>query len=314
MIVIRPAGLRPGATVGIASVSAPEPVTDREWFDRGVESIERRGYRARLAAHARGRHGYLSAPERELAADLHELFADAEVAAIICAGGGTNANRLLRHLDHDLIRSNPKILVGVSNPTVLLNAITARTGLITFHGPAVVWDLGAPDGLSGYTEDGFWPVLTEAREGFSIESGPANWSWPRPGRARGRLVAGNLTSLQTLLGTSFEPAWDGAILAWEDVGKPVNRLDLVLTHFRDAGALSRLSGMVVGELVGCEEPDGGLSVDQMLEEVLDGLGLPVLRGVLFGHTPLKATLPIGAEVSLDSDSNSLTVCEPVVGR
>jgi muramoyltetrapeptide carboxypeptidase len=313
MTVITPPALRPGATIGIASVSAPEPVTDREWFDRGVEAIEWRGYRTRLATHATGRHGYLSATERELAADLHELFADPGVAAIVCAGGGTNANRLLRHLDLDLIRSNPKILVGVSNPTVLLNAITARTGLVTFHGPAVVWDLGAPDGLPPYTESAFWPVLTNVRQGFGVDPGPARWPWPRPGRARGRLVAGNLTSLQTLLGTPWEPEWDGAVFAWEDVGKPVNRLDLVLTHFRDSGALARLSGMVVGELAGCEEPEGGLSLDQMLEEVLDGLNLPVLRGVLFGHTPLKATLPIGAEVSLDSGTGSFTVCGPVVG-
>jgi len=311
MTPLRPSRLTPGATIGIVSVSAPEPVTEPEWYDRGRAYLSELGYGIRASASVVTRHGYMSAPEEQLARELVDQFRDPEIAAIICAGGGTNANRLLRHLDFEAIAEHPKIFIGSSNPTVLLNAIHARSGLVTFHGPAVVWNFGKPGGLTDYTEANLRAVLVEPRERTVFEPRP-EWRWLCPGRTQGPLLGGNLISLQCLLGTPFEPDWDGSILFWEDIGKSTNRLDLMLTHFRDAGVFDRIGGMVIGKLVSCDAPEGGQSLEEMMEEVLQGYTFPVLAGVEFGHTDDKLTLPIGGRAELDSDEALFALVESVV--
>jgi muramoyltetrapeptide carboxypeptidase len=306
-----PSRLMPGATIGIVTVSAPEAATEPEWYGRGTAYLQQRGHRIRASESVSARHGYLSAPEQQLARELVDQFRDPEIAAIICAGGGTNANRLLRHLDFGAIAEHPKIFMGSSNPTVLLNAIYAKCGLVTFHGPAVVWNFGNPSGLTDYTESNLNAVLMEPRARTVFEARPA-WRWLRPGHAEGPLLGGNLISLQTLLGTPYEPNWEGAILFWEDIGKSTNRLDLMLTHFRDAGVFDRISGMVVGQLVGCDPPDGGQTLEEMLEEVLGDYRFPVLQGVEFGHTDDKLTLPIGGHAELGAGDILFALSQPAV--
>lgn len=305
---IRPAPLRPGAVIGVVSVSAPEPATDAEFFNRGVEALQHFGYEVVLGKHTLEQKGYVTASAEDLAADLHELFADERVAAIICAGGGINANRLLRHLNWSLIQQHPKILVGVSNPTVLLNAITEQTGLITFHGPSVVWDFGAEDGTPELTSTHFAGLLGSSESTYEIPA-QHDWQWLREETLSGRLVGGNLASLQGLLGTLYEPDWDGAVLFWEDIAKPVNRLDVMLTHLRDVGVFQRISGMVVGKLVSCE-PSNGITYDAMLLDLLKDEDFPILTEVPFGHTADKLTLPIGAHLRIAPDSDAMRISFP----
>lgn len=308
MQIVRPKPLTTGVTIGVLSVSAPEPATDTEFFDRGIAALKEQGYKVALGAHTTEQQGYVTADAATLAADLHELFENDEVTAVICAGGGVNANRLLHHLNWDTIRDHPKILVGVSNPTVLLNAITAQTGLVTFHGPSVVWDLGTEGGAPELTTSQFWSLLgsTEAVYDVPVQDG---WKWLREGELSGRVIAGNLASLQGLLGTPYEPDWDNAVLVWEDVAKPVNRLDMMLTHFRDAGVFERINGMVVGQLVSCE-PSNGVTYDRMLLDLLKGNEFPILTEAPFGHTPEKFTLPIGAQVQSSPTSKTLQFTFP----
>jgi muramoyltetrapeptide carboxypeptidase len=309
--VTKPARLQKGSTIGIVSVSAPEALLEPERFCRGIAAIEAEGFRVRMGPSTSARQGYLSGDEELMAKDLHDLFADRDVSAVVCAGGGTNANRLLRHLNSEVISQSPKILVGVSNPSVLLNAIYATTGLVTFHGPTVVWNFGEPGGLTPRTHDHFWPILQNPGIPDPFPAKP-NWNWWRPGKARGRLVGGNLASLEGLLGTKWAPDWEGHIFFWEDIAKPTNRLDMCLTHFRDAGVFSKIAGMVVGELVSCDPPAGGLSLNEILKDLIGEFDFPVLCNVDLGHTSDKLTLPIGVEACLDSEANSFALTEPAV--
>ncbi|MFD7614384.1 LD-carboxypeptidase [Streptomyces sp. NPDC059828] len=306
-----PAPLSKGGHVGIVTVSAPEPAAHPDVFERGLERLRAHGYEPVVAPHAVARHGYRAGREEELLADFHTFIADPDVDAVVCAGGGKNANRLLRGLDYGLIAAHPKPIVGVSDPSLLLNAITARTGMPTFHGPAVLWDFGSDDAPVA-TGEHFAAVLAGDAAAARIS---APLSWARTGRARGHLVAGCLSSLRCLLGTAWEPEWNGAVLAWEDAFKPVELLDQTLTHFRDLGVLGRISGMVVGELLGCE-PSGGLGAREMVEDLCAEYDFPVAFGLPFGHTPLKHTLPIGAEVLLDADAagHAVTITSPWTTR
>ena len=295
MSSIRPVPLDPHAAIGVVSVAAPEPVSDPDFFDRGIEAIKSSGHEVVLGSHVLSRSGYRSGSAEELASDIHAHFADPAVGAVICAGGGINANRLTRFLDFNLITRNPKPFVGVSNPTILLNAVTARTGLITFHGPSVVWDFGAKDGMPKNTETMFWELLSCKDDEYAVPES-SEWTWLRPGAIAGRLIGGNLTSIQGLLGTPNEPNWEGAVLFWEDIAKPNNRLDMMLTHFRDAGVLDKISGMVVGQLVSCD-PTDGVATSAMLMDLLAEHDFPILVEVPFGHTADKITMPIGASLT-----------------
>lgn len=294
--LISPPALAHGQTIGIVTVSAPEPHLFPVEFQRGLDALSREGYDLRLARHANASRGYMAAPEHELAEDLHEMFSDPSIAGVICAGGGTNANRLLRHLDFDLIRSNPKVFVGVSNPTVLINAVMSKARLITFHGPSVVWDWGSRD-RPEWTAQHFRHIVAGEAEGADLSR--FGLRWLKEGAASGPLVGGNLSSLRSLIGTPWEPEWSGRVLIWEDVGEDVEHLDAALTHFRDAGILTQLRGMIVGKLVDCE-PSRDWGVEQMMSDLLGEFDFPIAVGIPFGHTPLKFTVPLGVTVELDS--------------
>jgi muramoyltetrapeptide carboxypeptidase len=311
MKIIKPPHLKKGQTIGVVSVSSPDAFVESERFHRGVQSIKNRGFEMKIGSFTEKRHGYLCGTEIEMAEDLNSMFSDHSVSAIFCAGGGTNANRLLRHLDYELIRANPKIFVGVSNPSVLLNAVYAQTGLVTFHGPTVVWNFGAPMGLTEYTQRHFWPTIESPLIPANIEP-TSGWKWFRQGLATGRLVGGNLASIQGLLGTPWEPEWKDSIFFWEDVAKPTNRLDMALTHFRDAGVFEKISGMVVGSLVECDPPEGGQTLDEILTDLVGEFDFPVLSGVDFGHTDDKATLALGVEARIDSNSGEFALLESAV--
>jgi muramoyltetrapeptide carboxypeptidase len=122
-------------------------------------------------------------------------------------------------------------------------------------------------------------------------------------------MGGNLASIEGLLGTPWAPEWKNSILFWEDIGKPVNRLDMTLTHFRDAGVFDGISGMIIGELVNCAPPEGGQTLEEMLHEVIGDFSFPVLTHVDLGHTDDKITLPIGVEAELDSERGTFSLLE-----
>ncbi|WP_433194454.1 S66 peptidase family protein [Nocardia sp. CA-107356] len=317
---ICPPALKPGDRVGILASSAPEPFLassapepfiDSEGFERGLTALESAGFAVAVAETAVQEFGYRAVPEANILTDLHTFVTDPTINAIIFAGGGKNSNRLLGGLDYSALARQPKVIVGVSDPTVLLNAITARTGLVTFHGPSVVWDWGSPE-PNDLTARHFARMVSGVAYAGRLEDAPLTAL--RPGQAEGQLVAGCLSAVRNLLGTPYEPSWDGAIFAWEDISKPIELLDATLTHFRDLRVLERISGMVVGELVNCEDSHGwGLTA--MLHDLCEDYGFPILTGLPFGHTSTKYTLPIGARARINTDdSTPLQIVGPWVSQ
>ncbi|MBL1101917.1 S66 peptidase family protein [Streptomyces coffeae] len=303
-----PAPVTQGDTIGVITVAAPEPHLHPDFYARGLTALREQGFNVVAAASTERHHGYRAGTETEVLNDFHAMVSDPAISAVVCAGGGKNTNRLLRGLDLELIAAHPKAIVGVSDPSLLLNAITARTKMPTFHGPAVVWDWGSENSPQ-HTTDNFCAVLAGQPSTAVID---APLGWLRTGTASGHLVAGCLSSLRCLLGTPWEPDWDGAILAWEDAFKPVELLDQTLTHFRDLGVLERIAGMVIGELVSCEA-SAGWGAHEMVMDLCNAYDFPIATGLPFGHTAVKYTLPIGTTVRLNSDAAvGLTVASPWV--
>lgn len=257
------------------------------------------GFSVVEAKHVRQSDGYRSAPPESVAAEFNAMWADRKTDAILCAGGGITANALLPHLDFELFRDQPKILVGASNPTVLLNAITSRSSVVTYHGPSVIWDFGDPDQPAA-TRDAFSTVLTEQNPRLGIVP-----RFLRAGSATGPLLGGNLTSLLHLAGTPWMPDFRSAILIWEDIGDDTAHLACKLTQLVQLGVFDELAGMIVGELVDCDS-SGGIDVPTMVMDICAKFKFPIGFGLPFGHTPMKAVLPLGVQVHL-ADNGSLTI-------
>ena len=303
--ITKPKALAPGSTIGIVTPS--EPVNEED-FNRALSHLEGLGFRLRVGPHARERRGHLAGNDEQRAADLMAMFQDDTVDAIFCAAGGANSGRLLPLLNYDAIRAHPKVLLGMSDPTALLCGIHARTGLITFHGPVVQYNMQGP--MPAVTDHYFQRALfTNQPVGVVQELGNKNVL--RPGKAQGRLIGGNLTTLQQLLGTPYEPHWDGAILFCEEVCELHKILDAKLTHLRNAGVFQRIAGMIVGVLESCDEHDytNMPTLPDIILELTTGRTFPIIIDVPLGHTDDKITLPIGAMVAIDTNSSVLSLLE-----
>lgn len=284
-------GLRAGDLVG---VMAPGFAVRPAALDEGLRRLTGMGFTLRLGPHLRARDGYLAGTDEERAADLVALWTDPDVSAIWFARGGYGSARLLDRLPWARLRRVSKLLIGYSDATALLLPAADRTASRAVYGP-VVTELGTAGAYDRAT-------LAAALEGRPSEQRFRRSQVLAPGRATGRLVAGNLTVLVHLLGTRWFPDLSGAVLAIEDVGEPAYRIDRLLTQLRLAGRLSRLRGVLLGGLDA--EPRRGFPPDRplsaILEETFGPLGIPVVRDLRFGHVPRKRSLPIGAAVEIDT--------------
>jgi len=314
---IRPGRLRPGDTIGIvAPASAP---VDPKAIDRSMAALENLGFKPQLAPHARRRWGFLAGDDRDRADDLMRLFADAKVNAILCVRGGYGTSRLLPRLDYEIVRRNPKILVGHSDITSLHCAILRKSNLVCFHGPMLVsnFTLEKPP---NFTLESFLRTVTQAAPAGSVCQGYSRKTVRvlREGRVSGLLVGGNLTLLCATLGTPYQPSFRDKILFFEDVGEAPYRFDRMLTQLLNAGVLQRVKGIAIGVCKSCHDPKARQAKEyrQTLEDVfaerLLPLDIPVVLGLPFGHLPHNATLPVGAQVTLDAELGDLVIDEAAV--
>jgi len=316
LTLIPPYRLAPGDTIGIIAPASPPP--DPAKLDAGVAALERLGFRVKLARHVRERRGFLAGTDRQRAADLMGMFVDRRVNAILCVRGGYGAPRLLPLLDYGVIRRHAKIFVGYSDVTALHCALLTQAGLISFHGPMLVGDF-ARDALPPFTLNSFQQTLEQGRIG-SVAAGYLDKTVTvlRQGRARGRLIGGNLSLLCSLIGTPWLPDFRRRILFLEDVGEQPYRFDRMLTQLLNAGLLQQVAGVAVGVNAGCEDPKAKelreyrQTVADVLRERLRPLKVPMVMGLPFGHVPLIATLPVGVMATLDGNAGKLLLEEPGV--
>jgi len=321
-----PKALQPGMTVALVAPSSPE--RGLAGNEMAAEIVKALGFKPKVFPHAGETTYYLAGPDVHRAADLNAAFADPSVDAIFCLRGGYGASRILPLLDYETIRKNPKILVGYSDITALLNAIHRLTGLVTFHGPV------GGELPTDYTLAAFRRVLMQAQPAGRIAEPPIpkgpprevfvdreNWIYKlAPGKGKGRLVGGNISVFSTLVGTPFEPELKGRILFLEEVDEDPYRIDRWLTQFRLTGKLSGLSGVALGRFHDCGPKDykpsfpgfGTWTWQEVCKDRFGDLGVPVVANLVFGHVPDKATLPLGVMAELDGDAGTLTLLEAAV--
>lgn len=313
---ILPPRLHLGACVALLAPSGP--LLERDHLTRGAELCRALGWEAVLMPNAGNAHGYFAGTDEERLADLNAALTDPAIDAVWCLRGGNGMNRIIDRVDFAGFAANPKVVIGYSDITVLLLALTTQTGVVTFHGPM------ARFAMSTFSRNHFELVLTrDAAPGLLgrlhtntdvLVSGRGRIVTVLPGRATGRLVGGNLTLLQALIGTRYFPDLRGAILFLEDIGEDLYRIDRMFGHLRLAGALDALAGVAVGHFSRMRHAtfEGAFGLDDVLRTYFASRHIPVAHGFPIGHLPEQWTLPIGVTAELNADEGDLSVLEAAV--
>lgn len=313
--ILKPRRLSPGDTVALIS---PGSGLKTESFERCVKNLESIGLKVKVGPYARGKEGLFSGDEAHRVEDLHWAFRDPDIRGVWCARGGTGVQRILPLLDFSLLARNPKVFIGFSDVTALHIAMAERCGFVTFHGPV------AATSFSDYSKEHMLATVMAPTASYRIDVATANAAQKSdlfrinvitPGKARGRLIGGNLTVLTSLCGTPWAlKDVKGKILFLEDVDEEPRKIERMLTQLEQSVDLRQLAGVAIGVCDGCVPSDQSPSppaIDIIKSHVV-GLGVPAVYGLSIGHLHDQCTLPIGIEAELDADRATITLLEPAV--
>lgn len=297
--IIKPAALRPGDKVGIL---APASSFSREGFEAGCNRLRGMGYEPVYAPDIFDRDLYFAGRTERRLRELEDLLVRDDVAALICVRGGYGSNYLLDRLNFELFLKYPKVILGCSDVTSLLAAVSDRTGLVTFHGPMLAKDIAENtfDSLS-------WNSCLQGANSWTVPSSGAEVL--RPGSAQGRLYGGCLSMLAASLGTPFEIHAESSILFMEDIAEKPFRIDRMLMQLHLAGKLRGVRGFAFGEMLDCLPPAGETyTLQQVVMRVLEPYNVPVVFGIKSGHVSSgNITLPMGVHVELTAGAQGVAL-------
>jgi muramoyltetrapeptide carboxypeptidase len=315
-IVIKPPRLKAGDNLAIV---APGSYISEEELQDSIKNLNQLGFETTYSEKILLQSGYFAGSDKDRAEDLMEKFSDKSVKGIVCARGGYGCSRILQMLDYNIIRSNPKVLIGYSDITALLYGIYQKSGLISFHGPV------GTSTFNDYSVNNFKKVLINP-ERTSLFPNSTNGDDENAygvtsilkGKAKGRLVGGNLAIMVSLIGTEFDVDYSKKIIFIEEIGEEPYRIDRMLTQMIQSGKFKNAAGVMMGIFRNCEakQKDPSFSKTFTLMEVLNdrlnSLKIPVVYGMSFGHVKDKFTIPFGALAELDADKQTFTLLEKAV--
>jgi len=313
---IKPKALKKGDTIGLI---APGFAVKPEVLIEAKETLKKMGFIPFHTDRIHGNHGYFSNTDKERVADLNEMFANKNVDGILCARGGYGCTRIMHLINFDLIRKNPKALIGFSDITALLNGIHQETGLITFHGP-VGSTINDP-----YSIQHLENVVMQTKKLATLKNVEITdlEEYNKPeydrycitqGVVSGKLVGGSLTLVNALVGTPHEIDFTDSIVFLEDIEEAPYRIDRMLTQLIQAKTFNKAAGLVFGVFKGCDSiPDPNtFTLKQVIADRIKPLGIPAIYGMTFGHIENNLTLPIGINAKLDTYKMTLHLLEKAV--
>ncbi len=299
-----PQALEPGDCIGLIAPASP---VKRESLLEGASGLETLGFRVHYTSRIFDAERYLAGSDAVRVEELHAMFADPTINAIFCARGGYGSQRLIPHLDPDLIMAHPKLFLGYSDVTSLLIYFYQRCGFVTLHGPAVAGDFTRE--LAPEVASQLMGLVTGHAADMQLP--PSDLTVVRPGEAAGRLIGGCLSMFVCAIGTSFQPETRETILFLEDRGERYYAIDRMLTYMKLAGVFEGVRGVVFGEIEPmAADRDRPYGVVEVITDVLGDLDVPVLYGLRAGHCPQSLTLPFGTQAAIRD--HQLVLCEAPV--
>ena len=327
-----PPALNVGDTIGYFSPSSPATAFAPRRYARAVSYLEAKGFTLKAGTLTGASDGYRSGTIEERVEELNDLIRDPDVRCIMSTIGGSNSNSLLPYIDYDALHRDPKVIVGYSDVTAILLAIYAQTGLVTFYGPALVASFGELPPLVDDTYRYFIEMLSGAEEAPRLEL-PKQWTdeflaWETQDRAkttkenaclfegtgkvRGRLIGGNLNTMTGFWGSPYMPTIrEGDILLVEDSLKDIATVEKLFAFLKVNGVFDRVSAVLLGKHELFDDKELGRTPRDVLREVLGGQHLPLVSQFDCSHTHPMMTLPLGAQIEVDFEHQSLSVELPV---
>jgi len=302
---IIPKALLKGDLIGITAPAGA--IYEPETIERITTKLAELGFRCKVGKTVYEHFGYLAGPDQMRADELMEFYQDTSIKAILTMRGGWGCARILDLLDYNIITQNPKILMGFSDITSLVNAVYLKTGIVTYHGPC---------GYSTWTDfsTGYVTKAVVLGTPFTMKN-PDDYQTDlitlSPGKAEGELIGGNITVIVSMIGTPYEPDWQDKILFLEETNEEPYRIDRMFWQMKQAGIFEKVKGIVFGSFNKCfpEEPEKSFTLHEVLEQHFKGLSIPVYMGATFGHMSPKFTLPVGVLAEIDADHFTIRTLE-----
>lgn len=300
--------LKKGDTIGLISPAGPE---NPDKIKESIQFLKSLGFNVKEGKHIYDKLGYLAGSDTDRAEDFMNMFADKDVDMILCVRGGYGTMRILPLIDFDIVKQNPKIFAGFSDITTLLNAISQKCNLTTFHSPMCNSKLSDKNTLDSFLKTlmlGYTPYTIKNPDNI-----PVNCFSSEP-VISGPLVGGNLSLLCSTIGTSFEVNTKDKILFIEDVGEEPYEIDRMLTQLILSRKFDECNGIILGQFTNCDLPhyERSLTLEQVISDRLLSLNKPTMTNIQSGHSYPKLTLPIGAKVEVDFLESKINVLEAVV--
>ena len=301
-----PKKLQIGDTIGIVSPSGAVTKDLKHQLDKGINFLKNLGFKVKIGKNALNNTLKYTATPQEKADDMNTMFADNKIKAIVCSQGGVNSNSILPLLNFEVIKNNSKIFLGMSDITVLLNAIYQKTGLVTFHGNDVMWGFGAEH--ADYDEQEFIDrlVKTKIRE----INHNSKWKCIREGITEGVLIGGNLSCISLLLYTEYCPDFSDKVLFLEDCDSEFTpeMIDMNLNRLKQAGVFEKIKGLWIG----CYNHKSKIPYEEIVMNVVKDHSFPILKCDDFGHNTPNTTIPIGVKVKLDATNRQVVLLDKCV--
>ena len=323
--------IKAGDTIGIFSPSSPITYSSPKRFERAKRYLIEKGFQI-VEGKLTGKYDYYrSGSILDRAEELNELIRNPEVKCIMSTIGGMNSNSILPYIDYEALRKNPKIIIGYSDITAILLAIYAQTGLTTYYGPALVASFGEFPPFVDETYRYFKEILMDETEIPYAFEPPEYWTedyikWETQERSkeirknewitvfdgvvRGRVIGGNLNTIQGIWGSRYMPEIkEGDILFIEDSLKDIATVERSFSFLKINGVFEKISGIILGKHELFDDSRTGRKPYEVLLEVLGERELPFIADFDCCHTHPMLTLPIGCEIELNATDKKVTIIE-----
>lgn len=318
------------AAIGVCSPSFPISAVEPIRYERGIKYLENKGFQVKNGLLYKKKDFYRSGTIKERAEEFNNLLYDENIQIIMTSIGGNNTNSILPYIDYEYIKKHPKIIIGFSDITALLLAIYAKTGLVTFYGPDIASSFGELPPFADWTFESFnsfvngisvpynyempiawtdefidWSEQDRSKEQYSNQ-----WVCVKQGTCQGRLIGGNLNTMEGFFGTEYMPVINkGDILFIEDAEKDAYTIERSFSLLKLAGVFDKVSGIILGKHEKFDDNGTGRKPYEILLEVIGDTSVPILADFDCCHTHPMLTMPIGCEVRLDATNKKITLME-----
>ncbi len=309
-MMIKPNALQFGSTIGVVAPSSP---VSKKIADESKKALEELKFKVKMGSSCYERYGYLAGNDNIRAGDINNMFSDEEVDGIICLRGGYGSIKILNLIDYEMIKSNPKVFIGYSDITALHLAIHKKCNMVTIHGPMVSSDM--LNGFDNFSKESLFNTIMKNEPVGSIKNPDGEKiRCLVPGKARGKLIGGNLSLIAAVMGTPYALNMKNKIVFIEETEEEPYRIDRMLAQLVLSGALSGAAGIVLGDFRNCEAKDvsESLSLMEVFNDILKPLHIPVIYNVKAGHCTSKISLPFGTTAYIDADNCKLIIEESAV--